>query len=101
MTRLGGAASRTDQAWSRTGLAIGAVGLVVLRRLPHSADTPVILSLLAAGLAAWSIALWVLRRTRRGVTSSPMLGARTLRLVTIGVVLIAGAAFALAAVPGA
>jgi uncharacterized membrane protein YidH (DUF202 family) len=100
MTRPGSAASRTDQAWSRTGLAIGAVGLVVLRRLPHNADTSVILSLLAGGLAAWSIALWALRRTRRGVSSSPVLGARTLRLVTVGVVLIAGAAFGLALVPG-
>ncbi len=96
----GSAAQRTDLAWSRTGLAIAVIIAVVLRRLPHHADTLVIVCLLAGGLAVWSIAFWILRRSTRTQTSPwPTLGAAALRLVTVGVVLIAGAAFALALLP--
>ena len=99
--RSEGAAQRTDLAWSRTGLAIAAIIVVVLRRLPHRPGALVILSLLGAGLAVWVIALWVARRASRDQQSLwPTLGPDALRLVTIGVVLFAIAAFALPFIPG-
>jgi hypothetical protein len=97
-----GARQRTDLAWSRSGLAIAAVVVIVLRRLPQtSGGSPtVVLTLLACGLAAWSIGLWLARRVRReDPTPWPTSGPRTMRLLSIGVTLVASAAFVLALRP--
>jgi len=99
---VAGAHQRTDLAWSRTGLAIAIVVLIVVRRLPQgsTAYPTLIVGLLAGGLATWSLGLWLAHRAiHANLTPWPTLGPRTLRLVTIGVVLIAGAAFVLALSP--
>ena len=76
--------------------------LVVVRRLPESSTAypTLVVGLLAGGLATWSLALWLGHRAIRSNSKPfPTLGLRALRLVTIGVVLIASAAFVLALSP--
>ena len=97
-----GARQRTDLAWSRSGLAIAAVVVVVLRRLPQTSggNPTVVVTLLACGLAAWSIGLWITRRvSREDPTPWPTAGPRTMLLLSIGVVLVASAGFVLALRP--
>ncbi len=59
----GMAAERTDLAWSRSGLAIGACGVVVLKGLPAVTGNPsaplagaviLVLGILTWGLGRWS-----------------------------------------------
>jgi len=78
------------------------VVLVIVRRLPEgsTAYPTLVVGLLAGGLATWSLGLWIGHRAIRAKSRPwPTLGLRTLRLVTIGVVLIASAAFVLALSP--
>jgi uncharacterized membrane protein YidH (DUF202 family) len=64
------AAERTDLAWSRSGLAIGVAGLVVLRGLPtvtQGASRPVAGAvLLALGGITWALGWWSAHRRRPG-----------------------------------
>jgi uncharacterized membrane protein YidH (DUF202 family) len=98
-----GAAQRTDLAWARSGLAVGFVVVVVLRRVAMSAQASdtVTVVLLGAGLATWSAAFWVVRRVaRRKEGPQPALKRVTPGLVTTGTVLMAAAAFVLVLLPG-
>lgn len=91
---LASAAQRTDLAWTRSGLAVGLVVAVVLRRVAAGARTPVVvLILVGAGLATWSAGFWIAHRIAAGRREGAPVGPRMLRLVTAGTVLIAGASF--------
>lgn len=88
------AAQRTDFAWSRSGLALGLVVAVVLRRLaPGARTSAVVLIIAGTGLAVWSAGFWIARgfASRRAESAAP--GAGTFRLVTAGTVFIASASF--------
>ena len=56
------AAERTDLAWSRSGLALGVCGLLVLRGLPKVTpgdNRPVVGAvLLVMGAATWALGYW-------------------------------------------
>ena len=58
----GMAAERTDLAWSRSGLALGACGLIVLRGLPsvtgHPSRPVVGAIILVLGAATWALGYW-------------------------------------------
>ena len=92
------AAERTDLAWSRSGLAVGACGLIVLKGLPSitgSPSEPIIGGvILLLGAITWGLGRWSAhrRRPRPGrprpvaVTSTPpnsfsqaMMGSRRYR----------------------
>ncbi|MGZ4683324.1 MAG: DUF202 domain-containing protein [Acidimicrobiales bacterium] len=64
----GMAAERTDLAWSRSGLALGACGVVVLKGLPTvtgSASQPVIgAAILLLGAVTWGLGRWSAHRRR-------------------------------------
>ena len=64
----GMAAERTDLAWSRSGLALGACGLVVLKGLPTVTGTgsrPVIGAvILLLGGVTWGLGRWSAQRRR-------------------------------------
>jgi hypothetical protein len=91
---LASAAQRTDLAWTRSGLAVGLVVAVVLRRIAAGARTPVfVLILVGAGLATWSAGFWIAHRIAGGRREGAPVGARMLRLVTAGTVLMASASF--------
>jgi uncharacterized membrane protein YidH (DUF202 family) len=92
--QLASAAQRTDLAWTRSGLAVGLVVAVVLRRVAAGARTPVfVLVLVGAGLATWSAGFWIAHRIAGRRQEGTPAGARRLRLVTTGSVLIACASF--------
>ena len=75
----GMAAERTDLAWSRSGLALGACGVVVLKGLPAITGTgsqPLIgAAILVLGAVTWALGRWSAHRRRpragqpRGVAS--------------------------------
>jgi len=56
------AAERTDLAWARSGLAIGACGVVVLKGLPAitgNPSEPVIgVAILILGILTWGLGRW-------------------------------------------
>jgi uncharacterized membrane protein YidH (DUF202 family) len=64
----GMAAERTDLAWSRSGLALGACGLIVLRGLPSITGSPrrplagAVILVLGAGV--WALGHWSAHRRR-------------------------------------
>jgi uncharacterized membrane protein YidH (DUF202 family) len=62
------AAERTDLAWSRSGLALGACGLILLRGLPSITGSPsrpmVGAALLALGAATWALGYWSAHQRR-------------------------------------
>lgn len=64
----GMAAERTDLAWSRSGLALGACGVVVLRGLPsvteHPREPVVGVVLLALGALTWVLGHWSAHQRR-------------------------------------
>ena len=64
----GMAAERTDLAWSRSGLALGACGLVVLKGLPSvtgNRSHPVTGALiLLLGVVTWALGYWSSHRRR-------------------------------------
>lgn len=62
------AAERTDLAWSRSGLAVGACGVIVLRGLPSitgSPSEPIIGGvILVLGGITWGLGRWSAHRRR-------------------------------------
>jgi putative membrane protein len=58
----GMAAERTDLAWSRSGLAIGACGVVVLKGLPAVTGNPSApvagAAILVLGVLTWGLGRW-------------------------------------------
>ena len=64
----GMAAERTDLAWARSGLAIGACGLVVLKGLPAITSNPsepwVGAAMVVLGVVTWGLGRWSAHRRR-------------------------------------
>jgi uncharacterized membrane protein YidH (DUF202 family) len=62
------AAERTDLAWSRSGLALGACGVIVLKGLPSitgSTRRPAAgVAILLLGVATWALGYWSSHRRR-------------------------------------
>jgi uncharacterized membrane protein YidH (DUF202 family) len=62
------AAERTDLAWSRSGLSLGACGLLILRGLPSVTGDPsrpaAGVVLLVMGAATWALGYWSAHRRR-------------------------------------
>jgi uncharacterized membrane protein YidH (DUF202 family) len=62
------AAERTDLAWSRSGLALGACGVVVLRGLPavtgHPSQPVIGAAILVLGGITWLLGRWSAHRRR-------------------------------------
>ena len=94
------ARERTELAWNRSGLAAAAAVAVILRRLwPISNDGAVlVLVLIGLGAAVWVTAMQLGRSARMGrsagsrSTEPGALGESTCRMLTIGTLLLAGAA---------
>jgi uncharacterized membrane protein YidH (DUF202 family) len=98
-----GAAQRTDLAWVRSGLAVGLIVAVIMRRVAMGAQDSgnAIVIIGGTGLATWSAAFWVARRVARLKEGpQPRLQRVTAGLVTTGTVLMATAAFMLVLLPG-
>ncbi len=91
---LGLARERTELAWSRSGLSVAATVAVTLRRLwPLSGDKAVLaLALIAVGAIIWVGGMQLGRRQRLSAEGG---GATTLtfRMLTIGTLILAVAAF--------
>jgi uncharacterized membrane protein YidH (DUF202 family) len=89
------ARERTELAWNRSGLAMAVTIGVILRRLwPLTGDKAVAaVVLIAAGGAIWAVGMQLSRRTRLGIDSSGAQLASTCRMLTIGTLLLAVAAF--------
>jgi uncharacterized membrane protein YidH (DUF202 family) len=97
------AKQRTDLAWGRSGLAVGLVVAVILRRLGVDTQTRdrVVVTLVAGGLATWLAAFWGVRRLARSeVRTGAAFSGSLPRLVTLGTLLVAAAAFTLILLPG-
>jgi uncharacterized membrane protein YidH (DUF202 family) len=97
------AAQRTDLAWARSGLAVGLIVAVIVRRVALGAQASgnAIVIIGGAGLATWSAAFWVARRVARPKEGlQPRLRRVAMGLVTTGTVLMAAAAFMLVLLPG-
>jgi uncharacterized membrane protein YidH (DUF202 family) len=64
----GMSAERTDLAWSRSGLALGACGIVVLKGLPAVTGTesqPLVgTAILLLGALTWALGRWSAHRRR-------------------------------------
>ena len=97
----GQAAERTDLAWNRSGLALLACGVAVMRGLGHAnlvpARTAVGVSVLTLGLAAWIVGGVQARRRSRAGHARQRATAADLLPVVIGTVVVGVAAFVLAA----
>jgi len=89
------ARERTALAWNRTGLAALVAVAIILRRLwPLRGDTSVvILILLGVGAALWAVGMQATRRARSDPDGSGAIGRGTFRLMTIGTLVLAFAAF--------
>jgi uncharacterized membrane protein YidH (DUF202 family) len=64
----GMAAERTDLAWSRSGLALGACGVIVLKGLPAVTGNPsqplIGAAILVLGAFTWGLGRWSAHRRR-------------------------------------
>jgi len=73
------AAERTDLAWARSGLAIGACGVVVLKGLPAITGNPrqpvIGAAILTLGVLIWGLGRWSAYRRGAG-TGRPRRPAR-------------------------
>jgi hypothetical protein len=89
------AKERTELAWSRSGLSVAVTVAVTLRRLwPLSGDEAVVaLVLIAIGAIIWVLGMQLGRRGRFGVGPGGAASASTLRMLTIGTLILAIAAF--------
>jgi hypothetical protein len=89
------ARERTDLAWSRSGLSVAATVAVTLRRLwPLNGDKAVVaLVLIAIGAIIWVAGMQIGRRWRFGAQTGGSVAASTCRMLTIGTLVLAGAAF--------
>jgi hypothetical protein len=91
---LGLARERTELAWSRSGLSVAATVAVTLRRLwPLTGDKAVLaLALIAVGAIIWGGGMELGRRQRLGAGGGAV-SAVTFRMLTIGTIVLAVAAF--------
>lgn len=89
------ARERTELAWSRSGLSVAVTVAVTLRRLwPLTGDKAVVaLVLIAVGAVIWVLGMQLGRRKRLGAGVGGAVTASTLRMLTIGTLLLAVAAF--------
>jgi Domain of unknown function (DUF202) len=89
------AQERTELAWSRSGLSVAVTVAVTLRRLwPLTGDKAVVaLVLIAVGAVIWVVGMQLGRRSRFGAQAGGAIAASTCRMVTIGTLVLAGAAF--------
>jgi uncharacterized membrane protein YidH (DUF202 family) len=75
----GMAAERTDLAWSRSGLAIGACGVIVLKGLPAVTGNPSAplagAAILVLGILTWGLGRWSAEQ-RRAQPGRPRAPAR-------------------------
>jgi uncharacterized membrane protein YidH (DUF202 family) len=90
---------RTELAWNRSGLAVLAAVAIMLRRLwPLQGYRSVVaLVLIAAGATAWAVGMHLARRAKLDTRDGGMLGAPTLRMLTLGTLVLAAAGFLLGA----
>ncbi len=89
------AAERTHLAWNRSGLAVVVTVVIVLRRLwPLHGDREGLgLGLIAFGAATWGVGLRIAHRRGISAGAQPTLSQPAGRLLTIGTVALALAAF--------
>jgi hypothetical protein len=94
-TDSGFARERTELAWSRSGLSVAATIAVTLRRLwPLTGDKAVLaLVLIAVGAIIWVLGMQLGRRQRFGAAAGGAVTASTFRLLMIGTLILAVAAF--------
>jgi hypothetical protein len=92
---LGLARERTELAWSRSGLSVAATVAVTLRRLwPLTGDKAVLaLVLIAVGAIIWVGGMQLGRRQRLRAAGGGAATALTFRMLTIGTLTLAVAAF--------
>ena len=92
---LGLARERTELAWSRSGLSVAATVAVTLRRLwPLTGDKAVLaLALIAVGAVIWVLGMQLGRRQRLRAEGGGAATALTFRMLTIGTLTLAVAAF--------
>jgi uncharacterized membrane protein YidH (DUF202 family) len=91
------ARERTELAWSRTGLAVAVTVAITLRRLwPLTGDkAAVALVLIAVGSGVWIAGMQLGRRARLLSDGSGVAATSTLRMLTIGTIILAAAGFAI------
>ena len=89
------ARERTELAWSRSGLSVAVTVAVTLRRLwPLTGDKAVVaLVLIAVGAIIWVLGMQIGRRRRFGAEVGGAANASTFRLLSIGTLVLALAAF--------
>jgi uncharacterized membrane protein YidH (DUF202 family) len=89
------AAERTLLAWNRSGLAVAVTVVIVLRRLwPLHGDREVVaLGLIAVGAATWAAGMRIAHRRGMSAGSQPALSRPAGRMLTIGTLALALAAF--------
>ncbi len=96
--RAGGsglARERTHLAWNRSGLAVAVTVVIVLRRLsPLHGDRELLaLALIAVGATAWVMGMWIGHHRGMGAGTRPELNPTGGRMMTIGTLALALAAF--------
>jgi hypothetical protein len=89
------ARERTELAWSRSGLSVAVTVAVTLRRLwPLTGDKAVVaLVLIAVGSTIWALGMLLGRRGRLRAGAGGAATALTYRMLTIGTLILAAAAF--------
>src|ERR1700722_17722618 len=89
------AKERTELAWSRSGLSVAVTVAVTLRRLwPLTGDKAVVaLALIALGATIWALGMQLGRRRGLSAEARGAAAELTYRMVTIGTLLLAAAAF--------
>jgi hypothetical protein len=89
------ARERTELAWSRSGLSVAVTVAVTLRRLwPLTGDKAVVaLVLIAVGAIIWVLGMQIGRRRRLGAEVGGAVTASTFRMLSIGTLILALAAF--------
>jgi uncharacterized membrane protein YidH (DUF202 family) len=89
------ARERTELAWSRSGLSVAVTVAVALRRLwPLTGDKGIVaLVLIAIGGIVWVLGMQLGLRRKLGSENGVVLTASASRMVTIGTLILAAAAF--------
>jgi uncharacterized membrane protein YidH (DUF202 family) len=89
------AAERTILAWNRSGLAVAVTVVIVLRRLwpLHGDREDLALGLIAIGALTWLVGMRIAHRTGVPTGSQPALSRSAARILTVGTVALAAAAF--------
>jgi len=99
---LRGSENRTEFALSRSGLAVltclAVIGRRLLQWIGHPHDVVIVVSLIVVPISGTALLLLGLR-SRKGTLGLRFPSVMRLRLVTLGTLLLAGAAFGLALFP--